>query len=107
MQKFYDAYAFTCDKSLHQLLQQLNTHTDWKWIERDSDDFDYISSLVKKDYAMLKIYAEDSGRFVLDIRYDAKDADPEAEWDAFLSMLLDEFLPSIEARDVEQDEGYA
>ncbi len=107
MQKFYDAYAFTCDRSLHELLTYLNANTEWRWLERDSENFDYISSLVKKDYAMLKIYDEGNGRFVLDIRYDAKGKDPDEEWEQFSSMLLDEFLPSIGARDVEQDDGYA
>lgn len=108
MHKFYDAYAFKCDKTLDALRVHLNATTKWQWIERDGENFDYISSLVVPDYAMLKIYWEkDNDKFVLDIRYDAKSKDPEEEWEEFLAMIQNDFLPSIGATDVEEDDGYS
>ena len=103
---FYDAYAFKCDKTLDELFRYLNAETPWEWYERDSHYFgEYISSRVVPDFAMLKVFVE-KDNYVLNIRYDAKGPKPDDEWEDFLQGLIDDFLPSIGATDVEQTETY-
>jgi hypothetical protein len=102
---YVEAYAFRCPYSLSELDQELERIGSWRWISRDSDTYgEYLMGLTG-DSARLRIF-QDRDRYVLDIRYEAKSDDPDAEWSRYRQNLLDSVLPSLGATDIEQTDDY-
>lgn len=84
-------------------------------MERESFwEGDYISTLAKRDYAMLKIYdleepsfivnSEDAD-FIIDIEFESSGPGAESEFKALHAKIIDEVLPSLGAREVRRTES--
>ena len=100
------AYAFRSGLTLEEMLQSLNAHGPWRWIERDSYwEGDYLSATVKSNSAMLKIFEEEDS-FVLNLFYKARGPQAVQGWDQLHDAMLREILPSLDAMNVEKTESY-
>lgn len=88
------------------MLQTLNAHGPWRWIERDSAWYgDYLSTSVKFNSAILKIFEEENC-FVLNLFYKARGPQAVQGWDQLHDAMLREILPSLDAMNVEKTESY-
>lgn len=102
----YLAYAFQSNLPLKEMLARLNATSPWKWVMGDSDSYgEYLIARPYQGYSKFRVFAEEE-RLVFDVFYSFDDHGAEDLWDSQHSLILNELLPSIGARDVRPTENY-
>ena len=101
---FVVAYAFTTRLPLVKvpdLLRHLRAHTTFDWIERDSDLWgEYVSTNVASPHAVAMIFPpDDYNRYNVEVKF--FDDALRDTWEKASDALLQQFLPHLEATDVE------
>ncbi len=99
------AYSFKSDLSMSAMLERLSASTPWKWVAGEKDDLgEYLMTRPFKGFAKYRIFSEED-HYLLDIFYSYLDAGAEEVWETQRSILLDEMLPSIGAREIRSAEN--
>lgn len=102
----YIAYAFKSPLTPEKMLDTLNAVTPWKWVFGDSEWYgEYLATRPYQGYSKFRIFTE-KDTYVFDIFYSFDDHGAEDLWDSQHSLIQNEILPSLGARDVRPTENY-
>ena len=102
------AFAFHSELSLLEMLQRLNERGPWQWTARDNNDWgDYIvAGAIEPPHRGVVKILEDDGHFAINIELKSEAPDPQVAFASVRSIVLDQILPALEARDVVDTDDY-
>jgi hypothetical protein len=107
----YASYAFSTHLSLSEILERVNEVSGRQWSMADSDELGlYLASGIydepHRGRNSLRIFME-GDEFVIDALYRSSVPTAEQEWEALHTLVRDEILRLVEARNVHGAKDYS